>query len=270
MPIGEAKTAMSAKTMALLAPDEPGAVVEYRTEGRSPFMLVCDHAGRRIPRTLHNLGLSEAEVARHIGWDIGIAGVGRTLADRLDACLVMQTYSRLVIDCNRPPGTPTSIAPMSESTAVPGNRNVSAHEAQLREREIFAPYHAAIEKHLDARAEAKRQTILISLHSFTPVYGGVARVWHAGVLYNRYNTLAASLLALLRASGESAFGDNEPYSVTDDTDYTIPVHGEKRGLPHVAIEIRQDLIAEEVGQLEWAESLAELLPKAAGISSPLP
>jgi predicted N-formylglutamate amidohydrolase len=263
MPIGEAENRMSAEIVTLLAPDEPPAVVEYRTAGVSPFLLVCDHAGRRIPRKLQNLGLNEAELSRHIGWDIGIAGVGRMLADRLDAALVMQTYSRLVIDCNRPPGTPTSIAPMSESTRVPGNENVSAPEAAARRREIFAPYHGTIEKHLGARAKSKRETILISLHSFTPVYAGVPRPWHAGVLYNRYDPLAASLLALLRASGEQTFGDNEPYSVTDDTDYTIPVHGEKRGLAHVAIEIRQDLIAEEAGQREWAELLAVLLPKAA-------
>jgi predicted N-formylglutamate amidohydrolase len=119
------------------------------------------------------------------------------------------------------------------------------------------------------RAKSKRPTILISLHSFTPVYRGVARPWHAGVLYNRYDPLAAALLALMRASGEETFGDNEPYNVTDDTDYTIPVHGEQRTLPHVAIEIRQDLIAEEAGQLEWAGRLAELLPKA-GASLPSP
>jgi predicted N-formylglutamate amidohydrolase len=253
---------MTAQSVTLLAPDEPQAVVEYRSEGASPFLLVCDHAGRRIPRKLHNLGLDEADIARHIGWDIGIAGAARLLADRLDAALIMQPYSRLVIDCNRPPGTPTSIAPKSEATPIPGNTNCSAQNAEQRRLEIFEPYHGVIEKHLDARATAKRETILISLHSFTPVYGGVARPWHAGVLYNRYNILAGALLALLRASGESAFGDNEPYSVTDDTDFTIPVHGEMRGLPHVAIEIRQDLIAEEAGQREWAERLAELLPKA--------
>lgn len=254
---------MTAQTVTLLAPDEPQAVVEYRAQGASPFLLVCDHAGRRIPRKLGNLGLSDADLARHIGWDIGIAGVGRWLADRLDAALIMQPYSRLVIDCNRPPGTPTSIAPMSEATVIPGNAKCSAQDAEQRQLEIFEPYHGAIENLLDARAKAKRPTILISLHSFTPVYGGVVRPWHAGVLYNRYDPLAAALLALMRQAGEMTFGDNEPYSVTDDTDYTIPVHGEKRDLPHVAIEIRQDLIAEEPGQREWAELLAELLPKAA-------
>jgi predicted N-formylglutamate amidohydrolase len=258
---------MKTATVALLAPDEPPAVVEYRAGGTSPFLLVCDHAGRRIPRRLRDLGLSEADLARHIAWDIGIAGVGRHLADRLDACLVMQLYSRLVIDCNRPPGSATSIAPLSEGTAITGNENIAAQDAELRAREIFAPYHAAIETHLDARKRARRDTILISLHSFTPVYAGLPRPWHAGVLYNRYNVLAAALRDLLRAPGDIVVGDNEPYSVSDDTDYTVPVHGERRGIPHVAIEIRQDLIAEEPEQVLWADRFAELLPKAIAPSS---
>ena len=254
---------MMAAADALLAPDEPAAVVEYRANGASPFLLVCDHAGRRIPRRLHDLGLGEADLARHIAWDIGIAGVGRDLADRLDACLVMQPYSRLVIDCNRPPGTLKSIVAESDGTRIAANENLSAAAAAQREREIFAPYHGAIARHLDERKSANRKTILISLHSFTPVYGGVARPWQIGVLYNRHDALADALLALLREQGDLTVGDNEPYTVDDETDYTIPVHGERRGIPHVAIEIRQDLIGEEKGQLQWAERLAELLPKAA-------
>jgi predicted N-formylglutamate amidohydrolase len=255
---------MTAETVALLAPDEPPAVIEYRADGKSTFLLVCDHAGRRIPRTLQNLGLSAADLARHIAWDIGIAGVGRQLADRMDACLIMQPYSRLVIDCNRPPNTPESIARSSEGTSIPGNEKVSAAEATSRVREIFEPYHGSIARHLDARKKPTRPVILISLHSFTPVYGGVARMWQAGVLYNRYNALAVSLRVMLRATGELIIGDNEPYTVDDETDYTIPVHGEQRGIAHVAIEIRQDLIAGENDQREWAERLAQLLPKAAG------
>jgi predicted N-formylglutamate amidohydrolase len=256
---------MMATTVALLAPDEPAAVIEYRADGTSPFLLVCDHAGRRIPRRLQNLGLGAADLARHIAWDIGIAGVGRHLADRLDAALIMQPYSRLVVDCNRPPGSGESIAHESDGTAIPGNENLSADEAAARAGKIFAPYHGAIEKQLDARTKAKRATILISLHSFTPVYGGVARVWQAGVLYNRYRVLADSLRTQLSAPGDLIVGDNEPYTVDDETDYTIPVHGETRGIAHVAIEIRQDLIAAEAGQVYWADRLAEVLPKAAGL-----
>ncbi len=248
---------------ALLAPDDPPAVVEYRAAGASPFLLVCDHAGRRIPRRLQNLGLADSDLARHIAWDIGIAGVARHLADRLDACLVMQPYSRLLIDCNRPPGTPESIVAASDGTPIVANKNLPAHEAEQRMREIFVPYHSTIARHLDARATARRQTILISLHSFTPVYAGVARPWQAGVLYNRYSALARVLLELLRSQRELIVGDNEPYTVDDETDYTIPVHGEMRGIPHAAIEIRQDLIGEEPGQRQWADRLADLLPRAA-------
>jgi predicted N-formylglutamate amidohydrolase len=256
---------MTAATVALLAPDEPPAFTEYRPAGASPFLLVCDHAGRRIPRRLQNLGLSEPDLSRHIAWDIGIEGVGRILADRLDAALIMQPYSRLVIDCNRPPGGEESIAAESDATAIPSNQNVTAQDAAARVAEIFEPYHRTIEKHLDARAKAQRPTFLISLHSFTPVYGGVARSWQAGMLYNRYRVLADALREQLSIGGDLIIGDNEPYTVDDETDYTVPVHGEKRGIPHVAIEIRQDLIADEAGQKYWAGRLADLLPKAAGI-----
>jgi len=251
---------------ALLAPDEPPAVIDYRSGGASPFLLVCDHAGRRIPRALHNLGLGEADLARHIAWDIGIAGVGRALADRLDACLIMQPYSRLLIDCNRPPGTLESIVAESDETRIRGNKNLSEQEAALRAREIFAPYHGAIARQLDERKSAGRRTILISLHSFTPVYGGLARPWQLGVLYNRDAALGRALLDLLDLLGSERdliVGDNEPYTVDDETDYTIPAHGERRGIPHVGIEIRQDLIGADTGQRQWADRLAELLPKAA-------
>ena len=247
----------------LLAPDEPSPVAEYNTAGPSSFLLVCDHAGRRIPRALHDLGVGEADLKRHIAWDIGIEGVARRLTKLLDAHLIMQIYSRLVIDCNRPPGSPTSIAPLSEDVVIPGNENVPLEDAAMRVREIFAPYHLAIERHLEARKN--RPTFLISLHSFTPVYGGLVRPWQAGVLYNRYRALADALRQELSAPGDLIVGDNEPYTVDDDTDYTIPVHGEKRGIAHVAIEIRQDLITDEAGQEYWANRLAQTLPKAAGI-----
>ena len=254
---------MEPALMALLAPDEPPAVIEYRAGGASPFLLVCDHAGRRIPRALHNLGLGAVDLARHIAWDIGIAGVGRALADRLDAGLIMQPYSRLVIDCNRPPGSAESIVAESDGTAIAGNENISAQDAAARVGEIFDPYHNMTVRHLDARKNALAPTILVSLHSFTAVYGGVARPWQAGVLYNRYRALADALHDALSAPGDLIVGDNEPYTVDDETDYTIPVHGERRGIAHVAIEIRQDLIGDDAGQLYWAERLAEVLPRAA-------
>jgi predicted N-formylglutamate amidohydrolase len=254
-----------ATKQALLAPHEPSPVAEVNTAGGSPFLLVCDHAGRRIPRALGDLGVGAANLTRHIAWDIGIEGVARRLADKVDAHLIMQIYSRLVIDCNRPPGSAESIVTESDGTAITGNENISAQEAAARAREIFEPYHGAIVWHLDARKTAQRPVILIALHSFTPVYGGLVRPCQAGVLYNRYRVLADALRQELSAPGDLIVGDNEPYTVDDETDYTIPVHGETRGIPHVAIEIRQDLIGDEAGQEYWAARLAETLPKAAGL-----
>jgi predicted N-formylglutamate amidohydrolase len=254
----------------LLAADEPPPVTvlnpaggsDGKAPGGSPFLLVADHAGNAIPRALGDLGVAAADRQRHIAWDIGIGGVGRLLADALATTLVQQNYSRLVIDCNRPPGVPSSIAEISEHTAVPGNVGLSAAQKSARAREIFWPYHERIEAELDLRRNAGRPAALIALHSFTPVFKGAARPWHAGVLYNRDPRFAHGLLALLNAEGGFVVGDNAPYTVTDATDYTIPIHAERRGLHHVLIEIRQDLIATEPGQRAWAERLARLLPQA--------
>lgn len=251
----------------LLASDEPEPVETLNRDGASELFLLADHAGQRIPAVLGTLGLDAAERARHIGWDIGIEGVTRRLAEALDAAALMQRYSRLVIDCNRRPGVPSSIPRISESTAIPGNQDVDAAEAARRRREIFEPYHAAITAALEARAAAGRRTVLIAMHSFTPVYMGVARPWHIGLLHHRDQRLATPLLALLRAEGDLVVGDNEPYQATDESDYAIPIHGERRGLVHVGIELRQDLIAEPQGQAAWAARLARLLPAAAAMSN---
>jgi predicted N-formylglutamate amidohydrolase len=198
-------------------------------------------------------------MGRHIAWDIGAADVAIRLAAALDAFAILQTYSRLVIDCNRRPGIPASIVRISESTRIPGNEIVTIEAAAAREREIFRPYHDRIRTELDTRQAQGRPTILISVHSFTPRFHGKQRPWHAGVLYNRDARIASELLRFLRAEPGLVIGDNEPYSVGDTTDYTIPEHGERRGLPHVGIELRQDLISAEAGQSEWAERLARAL-----------
>jgi predicted N-formylglutamate amidohydrolase len=177
----------------------------------------------------------------------------------LDAHLIAQRYSRLVIDCNRPPEVASSIPAISEATAVPGNDGISAHERDARRREIFDPYHHRIKEVIDTRVHAKRPTVLVALHSFTPVYAGVARPWHIGTLYNRDTILPRLLLKHLRAESDLVVGDNKPYAVSDLTDYTIPVHGETRGLINTGIEIRQDLITDQSGQQQWAERLARIL-----------
>jgi predicted N-formylglutamate amidohydrolase len=246
----------------LLDPDEPDPVTFDNETGRSVFFLTCDHAGRAIPRGLDRLGLPEPETRRHIAWDIGIGAVGRQLSRLLNAAVVLQTYSRLVIDCNRDPKVPSSIPEISEMTEIPGNRGLDESARTARVETIFQPYHDTIAAALNRRKAADRITVLVALHSFTPVFKGVARPWHAAVLYNRDARLAHPLFKLLSAEDGLAVGDNEPYAVSDLTDYTVPVHGERRGLPHVEIEIRQDLITEPAGQNAWAKRLARLLPAA--------
>ncbi len=246
----------------LLANDETAPVTIYKKGGTSPLLLVADHAANLIPRALGDLGVSESERARHIGWDIGIANVSKHLADALDAVLILQNYSRLVIDCNRPPGVPSSMPEVSEATPVPGNVGLSEADKAARIADIFQPYHAAIKVELDRRQSNGKPVALIAMHSFTPFLKGVARPWHIGLLYNRDVRLSQSLLTLLRQEPDLVVGDQEPYTVDDQTDYTIPVHGEQRRLHHTAIEIRQDLIADETGQQKWAALLARLLPQA--------
>jgi predicted N-formylglutamate amidohydrolase len=243
----------------LLGTDEPAAFRVQRPGGRSPFFLTCDHASARMPRKLGSLGLAAEDLGRHIAWDIGAAAVAVGLAARLDAFAILQNYSRLVIDCNRQPGSPQSILRLSEATPIPGNEAITPDAAAARERGVFRPYHDRIRAELDARKAQQLPTILVSVHSFTPRFHGNLRPWHAGVLYNRDGRLAMELLQRLRADSGLVIGDNEPYSVSDSTDFTIPEHGEKRGLPHVGIELRQDLIGTEAGQGEWAERLARAL-----------
>jgi predicted N-formylglutamate amidohydrolase len=245
-------------TTLLLGTADVPPVREENAAGRSPFLLTCDHYGRLIPRALGDLGLPARELARHIAWDIGIAGVAEQLAKHLGAHLIAQRYSRLVIDCNRPPCVASSIPSISEATTIPGNEGLTRVAADARRKTIFDPYHRRIAEVIDRRLREGVPTVLVSLHSFTPVYAGVARPWHIGTLYHRDTRLPPLLLNLLRAEGDLVVGDNEPYAVSDETDYTIPIHGEARGLMNSGIEIRQDLIADQAGEKQWAERLARI------------
>jgi len=248
----------SGDTSLLLGTQDVPPVHEDNAGGASPFLLTSDHYGRAIPRILGDLGLPASELERHIAWDIGIAGVADALSRHLNAHLIAQRYSRLVIDCNRPPSAASSIPAISEATAIRANENLSQRAAQARRQAIFDPYHRRIAEAIRTRQREAMPTVLVSLHSFTPVYAGVIRPWHIGTLYQRDTRLPPLLLKALRAEAGLVVGDNEPYAVSDETDYTIPVHGEARGLMNSGIEIRQDLIAEAAGQQQWAERLARI------------
>jgi predicted N-formylglutamate amidohydrolase len=243
----------------LLSDGEPPPVIEEGSQRRSEFLFTVDHASARIPEQLEGLGLPARELQRHIAWDIGALAVARQVAAALDAPLIAQNYSRLVIDCNRDPAVPASIPAISETVPIPGNTGLGSAEVDARRREIFWPYHERIKAVLDARLAAGQRTILVAQHSMTDKFKGVARPMHAAILYNRDRRFAGLTLDALRSEAGLIVADNEPYFVSDATDYTIPVHGEARSLPHVEIEIRQDLLMSAVGQGEWAARIVAAL-----------
>lgn len=246
----------------LLCAEDPAVYRIGRARGTSPFLLTCDHAGRTIPRRLQDLGLSEQERSSHRGWDLGVAALGQQLSERLDAFLILHNYSRLVIDANRPPGAPDSIPTLSERTRIAANEDLSPADRLQRCRELFHPYHQRLRDELDARSAASAPCVLVALHSFTPVYLDERRPWHIGVLYGRDARLGRRIGAELRNAVAWNVGDNQPYSVSDETDYTIIEHGERRGIPHVEIEIRQDLLQTQSHVQDWAETLGTALEAA--------
>ena len=246
----------------LLAPDEPAPVSIENRGARSEYVIVCDHASNRLPRALGDLGLSEDDLVAHIAWDIGAAAVARLLVAELDATLFLQQYSRLVIDCNRPLHAPDAIPEKTGGVAVPGNMGLAPADAQARAQAIFHPYHQEIRHALDLREAEHRPTVLVAMHSFTPVLYGVARPFHAGVLYHKDSRLGRPLIELLRAEPGLLVGDNEPYAASDVSDYSIIEHAERRGNPYVELEVRQDLIAAAPGQREWAARLARCIVAA--------
>jgi predicted N-formylglutamate amidohydrolase len=240
--------------MSLLSPSDPPPFEEIL--GSTPLLLVCDHASNRVPAALGGLGLTGERLREHIAVDIGAAAVTRLLTPALGASAILASYSRLVIDCNRALDDPSSIPSLSDGVAIPGNRDLLDTAREARRAEIFTPYHAAIARHLAAAATVPA---LISIHSFTPVMRGVVRPWHIGVLWADDPRIAAPLLAALTSEAALVVGDNLPYSAREPRGYTVSHHAHTPGFPHVAIELRQDLVADEAGVREWAERLARVL-----------
>ena len=238
--------------------DEPPPVELVNAEGQSRIILACDHASPRIPRRLGTLGLSPQDRRRHVAWDSGAAAVARRLAGMLDAPLVLSGYSRLVVDCNRPLHTVEAFVTRSEDVAVPGNEALTPGQRAGRADAFFWPYHDSLHRLVDARAAGGHVPFLVSVHSFTPVYHGRRRPWHVGALHRWDDRGARLVLQALRRDGDLHLGDNQPYRVALDEDFTVPVHAERRGLPYVLLEIRQDLIASEAGARSWADRLGLL------------
>ncbi len=242
-----------------IADDEPPAYELVNRDGRSRAVLVCDHASPVIPRRLGTLGLSPQDRERHVAWDIGAASVARQLSRILHAPLALPGYSRLVVDCNRPLHEPEAFATQSEDVVITGNQSITEQEKVERADAFFWPYHDALHRLVETRAAGDAVPVMVSVHSFTPISHGERRPWHIGVHYRWDSRGGDHALRALRADGTLHVGDNEPYPLALDEDYTVPVHAERRGMPYVLFEIRQDLIASEAGAKAWAERLGALL-----------
>lgn len=238
------------------APDAPAVTIVHGARPR--WLVLCDHASAAIPARLADLGLPAAARAAHIAVDIGARAVAARIAARLDATLVVAGYSRLVLDCNRYPWDPASVLLDSDGVQVPGNRALSAEARAERIAEIFLPYHRAIAGELDARVAAGVRPLVLAIHSCTPALNRVARPWPVGVSYAAPGHLARRLVAALARAGIDA-GDNQPYSMDLEIDYTAPEHALRRGLPCLQVEFRQDLVATAAGARAWADRFVDVL-----------
>ena len=255
---GSAATAATGRQTALIGPGEPAPFRVLNPHGRARLLVVCDHASRRIPAALEDLGLDELALGRHIACDIGAGAVAELLSERLDAPAVLAGYSRLVVDCNRGLDDPTSILAVSDGEFIPGNQGLSHDDKAERARQFFYPYHQAIRRRLESFERRSIVPAFVAVHSFTPIFKRVRRPWQIGILWDKDPRIPVPLLDKLQARG-IAVGDNEPYSGKAPADHTVDHHAEGGGLPHVSIEIRQDLIDHPEGITRWADILGEVL-----------
>jgi predicted N-formylglutamate amidohydrolase len=250
------------ETQSLLGDRDPSPAQVIGEGGRQDVLLVGDHAGNAVPSSLGDLGVSAHDRARHIAWDIGVRALGEELAPRLGATFVCQSFSRLVIDCNRDPHVRSSIVETSDGTSIPGNRALDAAAREERRVSIHEPYHRRIALEMDQRFAAGARTALVALHSFTAALGSDRRPWHVGILHDLGDTrLSLDMLGRLRGEPGLTVGDNEPYRM-DLTDYTVPRHAYGRRAPYVEVEIRQDLLATADDVRGWAARLDRLLKDA--------
>lgn len=250
-----------------MSAEEQQVVDVTNAGGSSPFVLVCDHASRTIPEIYGDMGLTEAERLSHIAWDPGALAVSEGLSVRLDAPLVASRISRLVIDANRDENSPGLIWTLSEATRIAANEDLPATERQHRIEAYHRPYHAAIEALLERRREAGQETILVCVHSFTPVYLGVARPWEIGLIHGRDDRYTRALQAILATEEPSLqIGWNEPYSALTGVTFTLEHHGDARGIESTMLEIRNDEIRDRAGVERWIDRLARALTRAAATS----
>ena len=242
----------------LLSPNEPSPFIILNPDSVVPLLLVCDHASNRFPQSLGSMGLDYLDRVSHMTLDIGAGAIAESLADKLGATALLCQYSRLVVDCNRELSDNSMFLENSEGTNIPGNQNLQINEKERRVSEIYWPYHNAIEAQICRLRDQYINPIVISIHSFTPVMNGEDREWEMGVLWDKDQITAEFFLNKLMGAGFFV-GNNEPYSGKAPEDFTIDYHAEPIGLPHVGIEIRQDLINHDEGVERITDTLQEVI-----------
>lgn len=245
-----------------LTMDDGAPVAQENVEGASAIILVCEHASRQLPERLGTLGLSPEALESHIAWDPGALAVSRLLANALDATLIYQRFSRLVYDCNRPPEAPGAMPALSEIYEIPGNAALSDEERRARTEAIYSPFRQALSALVAERVANGRPPVIVTLHSFTPVYHGVRRDVEVGILHDSDSRLADAMLSSMDNAAPFLTRRNEPYGPDDGVTHTLIEHGVKNGLLNVMIEIRNDLIATKDGQRVMAVYIGDLLGKA--------
>ena len=251
-------------TLSLIGRDDPAPFVVFGEQGEAPAVVVCDHASRAFPRVLDRLGLEELPSWQHIAWDIGAGELARGLAHALGAPAVLAGYSRLVVDCNRSPDDAEAFRTESDGWPIPGNLRLTAEDRRVRLASFFDPYHGCIAALLAGFRSRDTVPLLISVHSFAPTLAGAVRPWHAGVLWDHDPANAQRLLAGLRRQKGLVIGDNEPYSGRHPANYTIDHHAKANGLPHVCIEVRQDLLSSPAGVEQWVRLLGRIVTRILG------
>ena len=244
----------------MIGPDDPPPYTIINEQGKGKILLAGDHVSNTIPKSLNSLGLDAAALEQHIAYDIGTCKLIHHLSQHLDAPAVLAGYSRLVVDLNRSLEDPSVMPEVSDNVEIKGNRNMSDEHRNQRIHYLYTPYRKAIDAMLNRFREKEIVPAFISIHSFTPQMAGFTRPWHAGILWDKDPRIPVPLMQNLRSHPDGFnIGDNEPYSGKHPADYTIDHHAEAAGLPHVSIEIRQDLVNTEAGAERWATILHDAL-----------
>jgi predicted N-formylglutamate amidohydrolase len=247
----------------LIGPGDPPPFMTYNDHGQAPVLLVADHASPFFPAAMNQLGLADWVLEQHVAWDIGSDRLTHFLADALDAPAVLAGFSRLIVDPNRKLDDPTAFIEISDGIAIPGNIDLDEEQKALRVQSFFNPYHGMIARRIEEFGQRGVVPALISIHTCTPVFDRIVRPWHIGIMWDTDPRIAVPLIEHFSASPDICIGDNEPYSGKHPHDFTIDHHAEPAGLPHVGIEVRQDLVTDDQGARKWAgilhTALADIL-----------